>query len=299
MGPIAAGITGAVAESVHAHSVNVIAIVLLSLTVAVTAIAVWPIRMLDVTPEVLRFRERGLPSGPRYGRRRGSPPGPRYGWRHRTTRLRSLAWHDVAEVLVTSDHGQVVLVVGFKDQYAGGLAAAMVELPADDERAVADAVRRAAPGAVVRQDGIAEILIRTREPYVLRRWGIRTQLLAMAFGGIGAVGGYVLLSAGELQAFRVAQMWLWSAIIDIWLEQRQLVITPEWISVGTWWRRHTVPWATVGDTRLMATGDGGELTVTIGERTVTYRLPQVSDLGALDTIIRAYAPPQALSRAPG
>jgi hypothetical protein len=82
-----------------------------------------------------------------------------------------------------------------------------------------------------------------------------------------------------------------------------LFVSPEAISLGKRWRTRTVPWTAVGSVSLTAEGDGGELAVRLGRAcgrladgtVLTGRVPRRSDLADLDAIVRAYAPPHALS----
>src|SRR3954453_15472543 len=70
--------------------------------VILVAIAVWPVRVLDLTPRSLRFRERFVIVRERSGRqpvRSG---------------LREVAWSDVAEVLLARHRGRVTMIVGFR-----------------------------------------------------------------------------------------------------------------------------------------------------------------------------------------
>ena len=256
--------------------------VVVLLSVVFLAAAMWPVRVLAVTPRILRIRERLVLSGARFGGARTS------------TRLRTIDWSDVVEVLLASRDDRVTMIVAYREPRTG-LRAAATDLPIRDEREVADAISRVAPGVVIRQAHLPDILIRTSQPYVFERWTSRAQALGLALTVLG--GGIVaaVLTELHLETYRAWPVAILLVVAGAWLRSPRVFVSPEQVLVTRWWPGSPVPWTSVRWMRLAAAGDTGELTVCAGDRTRTHRLPDRAGLSEVDAVLRAYAPPHVLN----
>lgn len=92
--------------------------------------AVAPVRVLAVTPSALRFRSQELPGATR------------------RPRLRKIYWRDVEEVLLACDGDRFTMVVGHRGPPA------VAEVRGLDQRTVARAISRVAPGVAVRSGAV-------------------------------------------------------------------------------------------------------------------------------------------------
>jgi hypothetical protein len=258
--------------------------------VVVIVIAVWPVRVLDLTSGSLSFRERLVIVQGRSGRQPAR------------TRLREVAWSHVAEVLLAPDRGRVTMIVGFRGP-GPDLHAAVVDLPVRDEEAVASAISGIAPGTVVRRGRLPEILIHTRCPYAAGQARPGTRLLGLVLSGLAAGTTMVLLALLLARPFGAVLGVLFLMTVRTWFVSPLLFVSPERISLRTGLRTRTVPWTAVASVSPAAEGDGGEITLRLGQAcgrlaagtVLTRRVPQRSDLADLDEIIRAYAPPHTLN----
>ncbi|GAB2826645.1 hypothetical protein GCM10027176_33800 [Actinoallomurus bryophytorum] len=287
---VAAGLAVAIAADAIEAPLGVTEIIISGLVpVIAIAIAVWPVRVLDLTSRSLRFRERLVLLQGRSGRqpiRSG---------------LREVAWSDVAELLLASHRGRVTMIVGLR---APGpvLHAAVVDLPVRDEEAVESAISTIAPGIVVRRGRLPELLIHTRLPYTTGQVRIGTQALGLVLSGLAFGTTIVLVNLLTGLTYGVVPGVLFLLSIRTWFASPPLFVSPERISLRKGWRTRTVPWTAVASVSLAAEGDGGELRVRVGPAcgrlaagtVLTRRVPRRSDLADLDAIIRAYAPPHAL-----
>jgi hypothetical protein len=229
--------------------------------------ALWPMRILDVTPYALRFRVR-RPAG-LLGKG--------------VQRLETVGWRDVREMFVAPHDGGTTVIVGYDGPY--GLRAAVVELPVADPEPALAAVP---PGVPVHRGSPVEILAWTRQPYVLDPWTVRRRLVVaaltmLAFGTVAAP----IAVLGE-------HFWIFtgSAISVSLIGPSALCVAPEGLQVVARGRQRTVPWSAVRNARISATG---ELTVHMATaRPLTCRVRR-EDLADVDAVLRAYAPPQALT----
>lgn len=257
--------------------------VFLSVPVVLAVVALWPVRVLEIGALGIRYRERLLGDVRRLVN-------------FRAPRARKAAWSSVAEILLTSRYGLVVLVIGRREA-AGGLRAAVVELPVGDEQAVADAIAASAPGVPVLRVPPAEALARTRQPYVPRRRMTRIWLL---IAGVVVLGG----------VFDVVRAFLWDTpylamtgetLLLCALIQRvppAPVVGPDGILLGRWPRRRVVTWPDVVSIRPSA--ESGTLTVCDRSgRVFTQQISCLADLADLRAILTAYAPPAALGSVGG
>jgi Bacterial PH domain len=288
----AAGLAVAIAADAIEAPLGVTEIIISGLVpVILITIAVWPVRVLDLTSRSLRFRERLVMVPGRSGRQ------------PIRTGLREVAWSDVAEVLLASHRGRVTMIVGFR---APGpvLHAAVVDLPVRDEEAVARAISTIAPGIVVRRGRLPELLTHTRLPYATGQARIGTQVLGLVLSGLAFGTTIVLFNLLTGLTYGVVPGVLFLLSIRTWFASPPLFVSPERISLRKGCRTRTVPWTAVASVSSAAEGDGAELRVQVGQArgrlaagtVLTRRVPRRSDLADLDEIIRAYAPPQALNR---
>lgn len=259
--------------------------------VILIAIAVWPVRVLDLTSRSLRFRERFVIVRGRSGRQ------------PIRTRLREVAWPDVVEVLLAPGGDRVTMIVGLRTP-GPGLHAGVVDVPVRDEEAVASAISTIAPGIVVRRGRLPELLIHTRLPYAPGQARIGAQALGLVLSGL-AMGTTIvlfnLLPGPASYGAGLGGLVLMS--VRTWFALPSLFVSPERISLRTGLRTRTVPWTAVAAVALAAEGDGGEITMRLGQAcgrlaagaVLTRRVPRRGDLADLDEIIRAYAPPHTLN----
>lgn len=287
----AAGLAVAIAADAIEAPHGVADIVVSGLVTAIlVAVAVWPVRVLDLTSWSLRFRERLV-----FVLGRSRQP--------IRSGLREVAWSDVVEVLLAPHRGRVTMIVGFR---APGpvLHAAAVDLPVRDEEAVASALSTIAPGIVVRRGRLPELLIHTRLPYATGQARIGTQVLGLVLSGLAMGTLVVLLNLlPRPSSYGVVLVGLFLGFGRTWFASPALFVSQEGISLSKGWRTRTVPWTDVASVSLTAEGDGGELAVRVGQArgrlaagtVLTRRVPRRSDLAELDEIIRAYAPPHALN----
>jgi Bacterial PH domain len=288
----AAGLAVAIAADAIEAPLGVTEIIISGLVpVILITIAVWPVRVLDLTSRSLRFRERLVMVPGRSGRQ------------PIRTGLREVAWSDVAELLLASHRGRVTMIVGFR---APGpvLHAAVVDLPVRDEEAVARAISTIAPGIVVRRGRLPELLTHTRLPYATGQARIGTQVLGLVLSGLAFGTTIVLFNLLTGLTYGVVPGVLFLLSIRTWFASPPLFVSPERIALRKGCRTHTVPWTAVASVSSAVEGDGAELRVRVGQAcgrlaagtVLTRRVPRRSDLADLDAIIRAYAPPQALNR---
>ncbi len=266
------------------------------LSAALALAALWPVRVLAVTPRSLRFRGRSFPLWESAARRRAP------------ARLREVGWADVVEILLAAEPHRLTMIIGFRDPGgpSAGLSATVLELPASEEPAIVAAISAAAPDVTVRRGRRAEIIARTRQPYLVQGRAPRTWLLMGAVTGL-AVAGMVTLTVclAEVPRLSNAQSVLGVVLLQLWTRRPALIICEERLVLSGWWQHRVVPWTTIESVRLSTTGDSTELTVWLGRplgrslagRALTYRLPPRADLGDIDAMIRAYAPPYALAAA--
>jgi hypothetical protein len=250
-------------------------------------VAVWPIRVLEVTETTLRFRPRDR----RYLHGRGR-------WQNRNASLVTVRWDAMLEVLVASHDGQVTLIAGYRDAF-GNLRAGMVELPRADEQAITEAVRRMAPEIPVQQGRLPDILLHTRESYVIEVLGRRVWPLFTVTGSLVCAGvALALHAAGVPGTIPVITAVFGTTVVDALLNMPRFAIALDCLAVSGWRGHRTIRWEDVEHIHLAACGDSVELTVSTRFpvwTTATYRLPRRTDLGLADALIRAYAPPHALS----
>jgi hypothetical protein len=288
-------ITVAMAEDVlQNHQLGVTSLVFATIPAAFALAALWPVRVLAVTPRSLRFRGRPFPLWESAARRRAP------------AKLREIGWADAAEILLAAEHDRLTMVVGFRDPYAGawgpggGLSATVLELPAREEPAIVAAISAAAPSVNVRRGRRAEILARTRQPYLVQGRPSRTWLL-LGTVTVLAVAGMITSAVflAEAPLLSSARAILGLVLLRLWTWGPTLIICEEHLILTGWWQRRVVPWTTIESVRLGTTGESAELTVRCRPpgRELTYRLPPRAALGDVDAMIRAYAPPYALAAA--
>ncbi|MDN3358569.1 hypothetical protein [Actinomadura sp. DC4] len=265
-------------EDTYRHGWGASDWVFMVLPAVLAVAALWPVRVLEVGARGLRYRERVLVDGERPMSQRGP-------------RGRKAAWPYVAEILLTSRYGSVVLVVGLRDA-AGGPRSAVVELPVRDEQAVAEAFAVWAPGVPVLRVRLTEALARTRRPYTPGPRMARTWLLIAGVAVLGAGFDFVRAIVWDTPYLAVTGLVL---LLCVWI--RRWSPTPEVgpgrVVLGRWPRRRAVAWADVASVRL-SSGPG---TLTLSDdagRVFSQRVPRRDDLADLAAILSAYAPPAVL-----
>jgi hypothetical protein len=245
------------------------------------AFLLFPLRVLVISPDVLRLRTADTST------------------RRRPPSLVRIPWQDVHEIFVAWQEGVATLVVG---RWARPLAVPIpvarletvaVELPPGyDHGRLLDAVGRIAPHVPVHEVKLADLLLRTRRPYTVRTPLGPVRLVALA-AGCAASTAAVLADHYRVNTGAFVFVFVGFGVTR-WMQG--LEIGPRGLRVRRWDPR-VIGWSAVTSIEARDLGDRVEIEVTTapGGR-MTRRLPRARvDLEALEVTLRAYAPPQVLT----
>lgn len=246
----------------------------------------WPVRVLVITPYDLRMRKETISA------------------RSKSPSLARIDWAQVREVFVARHGDAATLVVGhnaaptttsFSVPAEGfGLEATRVELPSGyDHGRLVDTIRQIAALVPVCETTAADLLLRTRERYAVQPSQPLTRLMGFVSGCAVAAalmvishynvpGGIVLFILASPVAIQSAPL---------------LTIGPDGLRMSRWSARVT-GWTAVASVRVSAVDERVEIRVTtLSGRAMQRRVPRERiDLATVDAMLRAYAPPGALTQ---
>jgi hypothetical protein len=243
------------------------------------AFILFPLRVLVISPDVLRLRTADTSA-----RGRSS--------------LARIQWQDVHEMFVAWRDGVATLVVGrWVRPVAVRFPVARLETvgaelpPGYDHGRLLEAIGRIAPHVPVHEVGPTDLLLRTQRPYIVRPPLGWMRLVAFAVGGAVAT---VAVIADHYHVNTGAFFFVFAGF-GITRSMQGLEIGPRGVRVRRWDPRVS-GWSTVTSIEARNLGDHVEIEVTTASaRKTTRRLPRARvDLEALEAALRAYAPPRVL-----